>query len=318
MHRTQAAVLALQRGELLRLHAQDAGTAHVKTLLVAWLLCGVAQAGAAPITLLDDAGHRLTLAGPAQRVVSLAPHLTEMVYAVGAGSALKAVIRHSDHPPEALRLPVVADAFTLDFEALLKLKPDLVLVWGSGLNERHKAHLRELGLTLFESEIRQPEGIAHTLRTLGTLLGHAAQAEDSARSIERQWDTLRARYAGRPPVRVFWQVWDEPLITINREHLISQTLAACGGVNVFAGLPALTPTVGWEAAVQANPQLIASAGKASAPAAPGPWARFPGVDAVRHQQVVSIAGDLITRMGPRYVDGAWALCEAIERARLAR
>lgn len=279
-------------------------------------LCWLAvQAGAAPITLLDDAGHQLTLAAPAQRVVSLAPHLTEMVYAVGAGGALKAVIRHSDFPAEAQRLPVVADAFTLDFEAVLKLKPDLVLVWGSGLNQRHKARLRELGLPVFESEIRQPEGIARTLRTLGTLLGHAAQAEASAHAFERDWAALRTRHAGRPPVRVFWQVWDEPLITINREHLISQTLAACGGVNVFADLPALTPTVGWEAAVQANPQLIASAGDRSEPAAPGAWARFPGVEAVKHRQVVQIDGDLITRMGPRYIDGARVLCDAVERAR---
>jgi len=283
--------------------------------LAACLCCLAVQAGAAPITLLDDAGHQLTLAAPARRVVSLAPHLTEMVYAVGAGGALQAVIRHSDHPPEALRLPVVADAFTLDFEAVLKLKPDLVLVWGSGLNERHKARLRELGLPVFESEIRQPEGIARTLRTLGTLLGHAAQAEDSARAFERDWAALRARHAGRPPLRVFWQVWDEPLITINREHLISQTLAACGGVNVFADLPTLTPTVGWEAAVQANPQLIASAGPRSEPIPPGAWARFPAVAAVQRKQVVQIDGDLITRMGPRYIDGARALCEAVERAR---
>ena len=139
-------------------------------LLALALAVWAASAHAGP-QVVDDNGHAVALAAPARRVVSLGPHLTEIVFAAGGGDALRGVIRYSDHPAAARTLPVVGDAFALDFEAIVKLKPDLVLVWDSGLNQRHKARLRSLGLTVYESEIRQPQGIADTLRRVGVLLG---------------------------------------------------------------------------------------------------------------------------------------------------
>jgi len=278
------------------------------------LLCSLACRG--EVSVRDDSGQQVTLAAPAIRVVSLAPHLTEMAFSVGAGSAVKAVIRFSDHPAAALALPIVGDAFALDFEAIARLKPDLVLVWGSGLNERHKARLRSLGLTVYESEIRQAAAIPDTLRRLGALLGHADDAELAAGRFEREWQVLRERHAGKAPLRVFWQLWQDPLMTINHEHLIGEAIDVCGGVNVFGALPLLTPTVSWEAAVAADPQLIASSGRATD--AEGDftrWRRFAQVSAVRNRQFAYLDGDLIGRMGPRFVQGAAALCDAIDRAR---
>jgi iron complex transport system substrate-binding protein len=287
----------------------------VKLLLVAALLSGPGAAQAA-ISVHDDTGQRVSLAAPAQRVVSLGPHLTELVFSAGGGGALKGVIRYSDHPPAAQGLLVVGDAFALDFEAIVKLRPDLVLVWGSGLNERHKARLRSLGLTVYESEIRQAQGIADTLRRLGTLLGQDRVSEAAARRFESRWRELIQSHAGKPPVRVFWQLWHDPLMTINREHLIGEAITACGGVNVFGALPLLTPSVSREAAVAADPQLIATSGRASDAARDfGSWQRFGGVSAVRRQQFAHIDGNLIGRMGPRFVEGAAALCEAIDATR---
>ena len=117
-------------------------------------------------------------------------------------------------------------------------------------------------------------------------------------------------------MRVFWQLWHEPLMTINREHLISEAMRACGGANVFADLPLLTPSVSWEATIAADPQLIAGSGrKEDAERDFAAWRRFTTVSAVRQQRFASIDGDLIGRMGPRFVEGAAGLCEAIERAR---
>ena len=191
-----------------------------------------------------------------------------------------------------------------------------MLAWGRGLNERHKARLRSLGLTVFESEIRHAQGIPDTLRRLGALLGHADAAEAAAHRFEMQWQALAERHRGKAPVRVFWQLWHEPLMTINREHLISEAMRACGGVNVFADLPLLTPSVSWEATVAANPQLIAGSGrKEDAERDFAAWRRFTTVSAVKQQRFASIDGDLIGRMGPRFVEGAAGLCEALERAR---
>jgi iron complex transport system substrate-binding protein len=276
----------------------------------------VAASVQAQVRVTDDAGHAVVLAAPARRVVSLGPHLTELAYAAGGGAAMVGAIGFSDFPDAARALPIVGDAHAIDFERIVQLKPDLVLVWGSGLNERHKARLRSLGLAVYESEIRTAQAIPDTLRRLGTLLGHAVAAEASARRFEAQWQTLAERYRNRPPVRVFWQLWHEPLMTINREHLISEAMRACGGVNIFAGLPLLTPSVSWEAAVAADPQLIAGSGrKEDAVRDFAAWQRFAAVSAVKAQRFVSIDGNLIGRMGPRFVEGAAGLCGAIERAR---
>ena len=290
----------------------------MRTLALALLAALFTLGCRAEVSALDDSGHRVTLAAPATRVISLAPHLTEMAFAIGAGNAVKGVIRFSDFPAAARALPVVADAFALDFEAIARLKPDLVLVWSSGLNERHKARLRSLGLTLFESEIRKPEAIADTMRRLGVLLGKSAEAARAAGDFEQAWQSLRERHTGKPPLRVFWQLWSEPLMTVNREHLIGAALVACAATNVFAELPLLTPTVAWEAAVAADPQLIVGSGGAQDSAQDFVrWRRFPQVSAVRRDQFARIDGDLISRMGPRFVHGAAALCEAVDRARKA-
>ena len=289
----------------------------MRLLLFALAAVLASSATHAEVRVTDDAGHNVVLAAPAKRVISLGPHLTELTFASGGGDALVGVIRYSDFPEAAKQLPIVGDAHAIDFERIAQLKPDLVLVWGSGLNERHKARLRSLGLTVYESEIRTAQGIPDTLRRLGTLVGHADTAESQARRFETRWQNLATRHQGKsPPVRVFWQLWHEPLMTINREHLISEAMRACGGVNVFADLPLLTPTVSWEAAVASDPQLIATSGRAQDSVRDfAAWRRFTNVSAVKQQRYASIDGDLIGRMGPRFVEGAEALCGAIEGAR---
>jgi len=272
-------------------------------------------APAQPVSGVDDSGRTIRLSQPARRVITLGPHLAEQVFALGAGAQVVGVSRFSNYPSEAQRLPVVGDAVAIHHEQIATLKPDLILVWRTGFPERARAPLQALGVPVFESEIRSVPELARSLRSLGVLLGRAEAGDAEARRVEQQWAQLQADYARRKPVRVFYQLWHQPLMTINREHLISQAIGACGGVNVFAELPTFTPTVSWEAAVLRNPELIAMAGAASDHPELGQWPRFPVVDAVRHQRFALIDGDLIGRMGPRFVQGARALCEAIDTAR---
>jgi iron complex transport system substrate-binding protein len=284
--------------------------------LAAALTAGLAStAGGATLEVRDDAGQLVTLPSPARRVVTIAPHLSELVYAIGAGERLVGVSRYSDFPPEAARLPLIGDAFAVNLEAVAMLKPDLLLVWRSGVNPRQRERLRTLGVPVYESETTSVEQIADTLRRLGRLLGSEAGAEDSARHTERAWADLRSRYAGRPPVRVFYQLWHEPLMTVNHGHLIDQAMRACGGVNAFTGQPGLTPTISWEAAVASNPQVvIATAARDEPPRLEG-WQRFANVDAVRRGRLVVLDGHLLARMTPRFVEAAARLCEAIDSAR---
>ena len=270
---------------------------------------------AAPVSVRDDAGQTVTLSAPAQRVVTLAPHLAELVFAAGAGDRLVGVMRFSDFPPAAARLPVIGDAFAVNLEAIAKLRPDLLLVWRSGLNPRQQQRLQALGLAVYSNEINSVEGIADTLRRLGRLFGTSSVAEAAATDTENRWRALRERYASRAPVRVFYQLWHEPLMTVNRGHLIDQAITACGGVNVFGDQPALTPTVSWEAAVAANPQVVVTGAAANDPARLEAWARFKRVDAVRNGLVVALDDQRLARMTPLFVDGATALCKVIDRAR---
>lgn len=285
-------------------------------LAAAALSAAMAQPIAKPITVIDDVGLAVSLAQPARRVVALAPNLVELAYAAGGGGALVGALRFSDYPAAAQKLPRVGDAFALNLERIAQLRPDLVLVWRSGLPERQREQLRALGVPLFESEIRSIDGIASTLERLGVLFATRPAADAAAARVRERWAALNARYAARAPVRVFYQLWHQPLMTVNGEHLLSQAIGACGGVNVFAALPTLTPTVGWEAVVQADPQVVA-AGRVDATSSvpPGRWRELGQIDAVKNGRFALLPPDLLDRMGPRFVDGAQLLCEAIDKAR---
>jgi len=270
---------------------------------------------AAPISVRDDAGQVITLPAPARRVVALSPHLAEMAFAAGGGNRLVGVMRYSDFPPEVTRLPLIGDAFAINLEAVVALKPDLLLVWNSGLQPRQQQRLKTLGIPIYTNETTTVDGIVDSLRRLGRLFGTETVAEAAALRAEQDWATLRARHARRAPVRVFYQLWHEPLMTVNQGHLIDQAIRACGGVNTFANAPGLTPTVSWEAAVASDPQVVITSAATDEPAFLEPWSRFPRVEAVRHRRLKVIDGHKLARMTPRFIEAAADLCAAIDVAR---
>jgi iron complex transport system substrate-binding protein len=289
-------------------------TPWVRTLACGLLSVAAALAQAAAVSVPDDAGATIRLSHPAHRIVTLAPNLTELVAAAGGLPDLVAVSRFSDYPPEVRHLPVVSDAFGINLEAIARLKPDLLVVWRSGLEARQRERLRALGVAVFDSEIDTVQGIASTLRRLGVLMGTEPTADAAAAEVEQQWRTLLARYRGASPVRVFYQAWGQPLMTLNGRHLISQAMAACGGVNVFAALSPLTPTVSWEAVLATQPQLVITDRQAAADTR-ALWQRMATAVLGRPVPVAGVNADLTTRMGPRFVQGAQELCAAIDRVR---
>ncbi|MEM5367397.1 cobalamin-binding protein [Paraburkholderia azotifigens] len=277
----------------------------------------------AAITVTDDTGAQVTLAQPAQRVISLAPHVTEMIYAAGGGAKLVGAVTYSDYPPAAKQLPRVGDNKALDLERIAALKPDLIVVWRHGNAQRQTDRLRELHIPLYFSEPHRLDDIAVSLTKLGALLGTPSSADAAARSFRRQINGLRERYAKQSVVSVFYQVWDEPLMTLNGEHMISDVIALCGGRNVFAKLEPLVPTVSTEAVLAANPEAIVTAAPgATQPDRPLPsldkWKAWPAMTAVARNNLFAIDGDLINRPAPRIAQGAAQLCEDLETARSRR
>jgi iron complex transport system substrate-binding protein len=292
-------------------------------ICAALVACVFAPSAQATVSATDDTGATVTLAAPAQRVISLAPHVTELIYAAGGGAKLVGAVSYSDYPPAAQQVPRVGDNTALDLERIVALKPDLIVVWRHGNAQSQLERLRELHIPLFFSEPHRLDDVALTLTRLGTLLGTPDTAEAAAKSYREDIAKLRARYANRPPVSVFYQVWDQPLMTLNGTHMVSDVITLCGGRNVFAKLAPLVPTVSTEAVLAANPEAIvtASAG-ATQPDAPlaklDAWRAWPSLTAVARNNLFAIDGDLIDRPAPRIAQGAAQLCEDLDIARSRR
>lgn len=278
----------------------------------AWL--GWAAAAHADVAVLDDEGRRVALAQPARRIVSLAPHLTEQLYAIGAGDLIVGTTDFADYPDAARALPRVARAHSVDLERVSAARPDLVLIWGSGFPPATIDAVRRLGAPTFVSEPARLADIATSLERLGTLTGRPAQR--AVEAFNAKLAALRERYRGRREVRVFYQVWAEPLMTLGGRHVISEAIALCGGRNVFADLAPIAPRVSTEAVLAADPEVIVTAEPGAYPsAALDSWRRFERITAVRRDRLVTLDADRINRHGPRIVDEAEALCAAIDRAR---
>jgi iron complex transport system substrate-binding protein len=273
----------------------------------------------AEVRVTDDYGREVRLAAPAQRVVSLAPHLTELMYAAGAGAKLVGALEYSDYPPQAMTLPRVGSETSIDLEALVALRPDLVIAWPNAGSSRAVERIAALGIPVFRSEPRALEDIARTMQTLGRLAGSEAAADAAARAFREHAARIERSYARRPRVRVFYQVWDRPLITVNGDHVISKAMRLCGGENVLAALPAIAPEIDREAVLRADPEVIVASGVDGArPGWLDDWRAFPALAAVRLGNLYAIRPELLQRHTPRLLQGAEELCRILEAVRLKR
>jgi iron complex transport system substrate-binding protein len=277
-----------------------------------WLaLCGSAHAS---VSVQDDEGRTVELQKPARRIVSLAPHLTEQLFAVGAGDLIVGTTEFADYPAAARALPRVARAHSIDLERVRAARPDLILVWGSGFPPATIDAVRRLGVPTFVSEPAHLADIATSLRRLGTLTGRSG--EQVAAAFDARLAALRDRYSGRREVRVFYQVWSDPLMTLGGRHVVSEAIVLCGGRNVFAGLAPLAPRVSTEAVLAADPEVIITAEPGARPsAALAMWQRFEGISAVKNRRFATLDADRINRHSPRILDEIAVMCDAIDRAR---
>jgi iron complex transport system substrate-binding protein len=270
------------------------------------------------IELADDRGRVIRLAAPAQRIVTLAPHLAELVHAAGAGAALVGAARFSDFPDGVRLLPQVGDAARVDPERIVELKPDLVLAWRSGNQAGDIERLERLGLRVFVTEPGRLADVPRLLHAVGMLAGAAGLSAQAVNTFDNKIGSLTRNHGHRPPVRVFYEIWHRPLLTVNGRHMISDVLALCGGVNVFANEPLLTPTVSPEAVLAARPEAVVGGSSVTTPQEfAAQWGRHP-VAALRNLPVFYVQPDLVQRATPRIADGAQAICDALDAVRVKR
>ena len=292
------------------------GRLSAAALLLLSLLSGAAACGE-PITEADDAGHTITLGSPATRIVSLAPNITELLFYIGAGAYVIGADEYSNYPEAAQASPRVNNYSTANYELILSLAPELVFGWQSG-NGQIPGRVRALGFPVFEIEPRRLEDIPALFLRFGRLVGREEQARPLAADFTRRLEVLRQQQRGKAPVRVFYQIWNEPLMTLNDSHIVSDVIALCGGVNVFDSAAPLVPYVSIEAVLQADPQVIIASGSDDGhPAWMEMWKAWPAISAVREDHVFSIPPDLMQRHSVRILDGAEQLCGFLDEARRA-
>ncbi len=268
---------------------------------------------AAALSLPQHAGDELLLEQPAQRIITLAPHLAELVYLAGAGDRMMATVAYSNYPQAAEELPRIGDAFRFDLEQIMALQPDLVIAWDSGNPEAAISGLEALGLPVWRTEIRTIGDMASLLREIGIATGQDTQPQ--ALAIEERWNEIQAQFAGRPTVSYFYQVAERPLFTVNGQHLISQGLGACGAQNVFEDLPSLAPQINPEAVLQADPDVL-FAGRVAAEDEPlVHWRSWPGLAAVNNEALFYLPADLINRATPRLLDAVEIACALLDEYR---
>lgn len=266
--------------------------------------------------LLAALAWRPAGAASSPRLASLAPNLTELAFAAGAGDLLVATVEFSDYPPAARRIARVGDAFRVDFERLLAARPDVVLTWTSGTPASVLQRLDALGLRHRAIDIRRLEDVPAALREVGRLAGRGHAAELAAREFEQGLERRRRAYAGRSTLSVFVQLDDRPLYTVNGAHVISEIVELCGGRNVFAGLGQLAPPVALEAVLAADPQVILNTDETIADVA-APWRAWPQLAAVRSDAIRTLPADLVARPSPRLLEGVDATCRVLDELRRA-
>ncbi|MDZ7663661.1 cobalamin-binding protein [Thiohalophilus sp.] len=277
------------------------------------LFAGLASAGTFSVT--DYTGQKVQLDQPARRIVSLAPHITELLFSIGAGERVVGAVNYSDYPEAAESIPRVGGYNALDLERIVTLEPDLVVGWQSGNNPADLEKLRRFDLPLFINEPRRLTDIPDTLRRLAVLTGNQQQAETVIVEFKNRLEYLQ-RFSDRQPVKVFYQIWDRPLMTVNDEHLIGDVIRLCGGHNVFGETVSLTPQISEEAVIARAPQAIVIGGMGEQHAEwIERWQRWKSIPAVAQDHLFMIQPDHLQRHTVRILQGAETLCRQLEQVR---
>lgn len=279
--------------------------------LTAIICLAATPALAEGISVRDDAGRTVTLDAPAQRIVTLVPHATELLYEVGAGDQIVGASEHSDYPEAAQSIPRVGDYFSVNLEKIISLEPDLILAMETGNIAESLSRLADLGVPFFYTDPQNIEQIQDTQRRLGQLTGHPEQGEAAAQAFGDGMSDLTHQYRDREPIRTFYQVWHDPIYTVSNRNFIGEMITLCGGLNVFGESEVYAPQVGRESVVTASPEVILAGDTTGL----GIWEGVTEIPAVAGDHLYRVDPDNTGRPTSSLLAGAEAICQAIDRAR---
>ena len=264
----------------------------------------------------DDLARQINLNQPAERIISLAPNITELLFHIGAGEQLVGADEYSNYPEDAKSLVRVNNHAMANYELILSLKPDIVFAWHSGNGDLIINRLRELGLKVFTIEIATMDQLPVLFEKLGRLTGNHEKGSEAASNFALRLDTIRQKYSKKKSVRTFYQIWDDPIMTFNQDHLVSDVIKLCGGINVFNQSIPLVPRVNIESVIDTDPEVILSSGSEDRVFAwRKKWQRWGAISAVKNDHLYLVPPDLLQRQSSRILDGASYVCDFIGKAR---
>lgn len=286
-------------------------------LSLSLLLGSIGSAHAAPICATDDVGRHFCPQTEIKRVVSLSPGSTELIFAAGGGLRVIGVDENSDYPVEVANIDRVGGYPNISIESIIALKPDLIVAWAGGNSRQLTSILESVGIPLFYINPQNFDDIASAIRNLGNILSTEEQASKAAKEVEQRYKTIAEQYKNKTPVTVFYEIWNNPLMSVNSNHIIHQVIEVCGGKNVYADARTQVPQVSIESLVAANPRVISSStfikdGKTIEQR----WGQWQNLSAVKNSAYITVSGDLISRPTPRTLDAAQEFCEKLDDIRL--
>lgn len=285
-------------------------------LIVIIKLFFLAQFSVAEILVIDDAGQEHKLQQPLQRIVSLMPHATELMFEIAADDLLVGAVEYSDYPEAAKKVPRVGGYSALNIEAIVAARPDMILAWPEGNRGRELQKLRDLKLPILVTDPRDFKDIARAMTLFGQITGRNKGAEKAINRFNSKYNQLQEKYSQQKTLAVFYQVWNAPLMTQNGDTFISRAIELCGGINIFAGLPMTNPQISIEAILVNNPDVIVASGMGEArPEWLDDWRQYKELKAVQNNNLLHIPPQLLQRPTSRLLQGTELLCEGLAQAR---
>lgn len=285
-------------------------------VLLSCLFCLTAQAS---VEVSDYLNRNVSLPVPAKRIVALAPHIVENLYSAGAGDLIVGAVDYCDYPKAAMSIPRVGGISSFSIEKIVSLKPDLVIVWRSGRGGQVQEKLEKLGLNVYASDPRELTDVARSIRDYGVLANTQKTAQYAAQKFEQRYLNIKQSYGALDAVKTLYQVWNDPIQTLNGKHIISDVIRLCGGVNVFESALALAPKISIESVIRQNPEVIIASGMGQErPDWLNTWQRWQDIHAVAQKNLYFVPPDIIQRHTVRILDGAVLMCEHLASARSKR
>lgn len=289
--------------------------AHSVLFRLILFLSIISSTASADIQLSQANGEQLILPEAAKHIITLAPNLAELVFAAGAGKQLQAVVEYSNFPAPVTKLPRVGDAFRIDLERIIELKPDLIIAWKSGNPQSALQKLEQLGLTVWQIEITQADEIPDTLENISYAAGTESHGVPAAKRLRSKLARLRRDNANKAPLEYFFQIAAQPLYTVNGQHIISRSLEICGGKNIFSDLLVLAPQVSRESVILANPHIMIATKIEGQPPSLDVWQDWPRLQAVRNRALLYLPADEISQATPRFLDSIELACKLLDEVR---